>query len=664
MSSSDIPRKVVAQRGRPLRRQPTGLSVSTGQPSSHPKRTTARRKLHKERSMRIPAIENDMMNRIGLTKKRKAMARAASTKAGRSSSPYKSLLAGIARTEDVLPGTSDAEGHSCSGSSSNRSGIRPVRCASPSPLPKSPTSPLRTTRSASPQPPKLPTPPATETGGTEAKGKKQRTTRQCPIVLRPLPSRVAASSSHRTGSPAAVHPLSRTPTGAPTTPKARSSGTRSRSFSPRKLSTLIAARRPDDLPPTEKSPSVPVPKAAVSEDRAESTAQPIKVQGEGVSTVQGTPCVNSGEASDSQSEDSDATSHEIERAGSSVPDVSASDVAQAAAMKQSLLSQIEGRNEGGKWDDLQGFLHSLAPSEIYGLLKTATRAGRRALRRLAGKEVSDLDNRNGEDDARVLGRAQGKSVLAFEDAISDGEEVTIQTTLPLRQRKFLYKAKGKARAGSPSPPLSSSPSPVFVSQTAFAANSSRASDYLSASHKRSRTPESASDDDDDTSEPPTKRQKKKIGDNPRPLRREGAFIEYSVPLPVPAQEDIYQNDDDDDKIHVNLIKSFLDQIQDLDIISSWFSRGSGSGITPSPPKCDPFTAARDQKFAADDDDVFVERRSWMPRPELQDAGAYRRHRGARADDDEPKALDGAESDDDAARCPTWGNTSSCAVPRI
>ena len=223
-----------------------------------------------------------------------------------------------------------------------------------------------------------------------------------------------------------------------------------------------------------------------------------------------------------------------------------------------------------------------------------------------------------------------------------------QTLVPSRRSRFLYKAKGKARAESPSPPLPSSPSPVFVSQTGAAASSSRASNCLSAARKRSRTPESASDDDDDdTSEPPTKRQKK---NKPRPLRREGAFHEYSAPLPVPAQaEDIHQ---DDDKVHVNLIKSFLDQVQDLDI-PGWLSRGSG--ITP--PNCDPFAG---RNLA--DDDVFSERHSsWMPRAELQ--GARGRRRGARADDDGPKALYGAESDDDARRRPAFGCTSPCAVSR-
>ncbi|KAH9036470.1 hypothetical protein EDB85DRAFT_758347 [Lactarius pseudohatsudake] len=568
MSSSEIPRKGVAQGGRPLKRQPTGVPIPAGQTGSRPKKTTARRKLHKERSMRIPAIENDLMNRIGVSKKRKAIARAASTK---STSPYKNLLVGIARTEDP---TSDAE------DTSNPL----VRCESPSP-----TSPSHT-RSASPQPSEL---PATATGAAEAKGKKRRITGQSSIVLRPLPSRVAASSSHCAGSPT-VHPLSRTPQDLTT---ARPSGTassspRSGSFSPRKRSPLAVAL------PIENFPSVPVPVAAIPDDSAGSTA---RVQGEGAR-------VDSSEESDSQSEDlsiSDVTSHESER---SVPDISAANVTQAAAMKRSLLCQIEGRNEGGKWDDLQGFLHSLAPSEICGLLKTATRAGRRALRRLAGKEMADSDNRNEEDDARILGRAQGESVLPPDDAGSDGEEVV---TVPPRRRRFLYKAKGKARARSPSPPpLPSSPSPVFVSQTGAAASSSN----CLVTRKRSRTPESASSGDDDT---PTKRQKREPGNNkPRPLRREGAFLHYSAPPPLPAED----TDQRRQTAHVNLVKSFLDQVQDLDV-SGWLSRGSG--ITP--PNCDPFVAARDDDDDDDDDD-------WALRAELH--GARRRHRGARVDDDD------------------------------
>lgn len=491
--------------------------------------------------MRIPAIENDMMNRIGISRKRKAMARAATskTKVDRSRSPYKSLLAGMARTEDdVLHATttSDAEGSS---SSSHNS---PVRCASPSPLPESAHSPSHT-RSASPQPPKLPAPPATLAGGTAAKGQKNRITRQCPVVLRPLPSRVAASSSRRAGFPA-VHPHPRTNLDAPTIPEARPSRTRSSGgatsssspshrsgpFSPHRRSPLAVASHPDECP------FVPAHMAAASED---DSAESTKVQREGVPTA---PCVDSGGESDSQSEDlsiSDATSHEIGRAEFNVPDVCTADVAQAAAMKQSLLSQIEMRNEGRKWDDLLGFLHNLAPSEVRGVLKTATRAGRRALRRLAGTETADSDSSNGEDDARVLGRArrQGKSVLALDDAGSDGEGKAItQTTniVPPRRRQLLYKVKGKACAGSPSPLLPSSPSPVFVSQTvaASAASSSHAPNCLSASasspaaRKRSRSPESASDDDDDdTSEqPPPKRQKKKRGDMSRPLQRQGAYF--------------------------------------------------------------------------------------------------------------------------------------------
>ncbi|KAH9051574.1 hypothetical protein EDB83DRAFT_1224245 [Lactarius deliciosus] len=404
MSSSEIPRKGGAQAGRPLKRQPTGVPIPAGQTGSRPKKTTARRKPHKERSMRIPAIENDLMNRIGVSKKRKAIARAASTKSTKSSSPYKNLLVGIARTEDP---TSDAE--DTSGSSTPL-----VRCESPSPLPKS--SPSRT-RSASSQPPEL---PATATGAAEAKGKKQRVTGKSSIVLRPLPSRVAASSSHCPGSPTA-RPLSRTPQDALITHEARPSGTassssRSGSFLPRKRSPLAVA------PPIENFSSVPVPVAAIPDDSAGS--QSAGVQGEGA----GAPLVDSSEESDSQSEDlsiSDVTSHESERVGSSVPDIPAANVAQAAAMKRSLLCQIEGRNEGGKWDDLQGFLHSLAPSEICGLLKTATRAGRRALRRLAGKEMADSDNRNEEDDsdARTLGRyVQLQTLIQFpsENPVSQG----------------------------------------------------------------------------------------------------------------------------------------------------------------------------------------------------------------------------------------------------
>ncbi|KAH9051507.1 hypothetical protein EDB87DRAFT_1664294 [Lactarius vividus] len=576
MSSTEISRKGVTQVGRPLKRQPTGVPIPAGQSGSRPKKTTVRRKLHKERSMRIPAIENDLMNRIGVSKKRKAIARASSNKSTKSSSPYKSLLVGIARTEDP---TSDAEGSD-----------HLVRCESPSA--ESPTSPSYT-RSASPQPPEL---PATVTGTAEAKSKKQRITSQSSVVLRPLPSRVAASSSHRAGPPT-VHPLSRTPQDALTTHEARPSGTRSSgaSFLPRKRSPLAVAA------PIEKFPSVPAPMSTIPDDSAGSTAQSTIVQGEGA----GAPPVDSSEESDSQSENlsiSDATSHESEPVGSSVPDISAANVAQAAAMKRSLLCQIEGRNEGGKWDDLQGFLHSLAPSEICALLKTATRAGRRALRRLAGKEMADSDNRSEEDKAHILGRAQGESMLPPEDAGSDGEVVV---TVPPRRRRFLYKAKGKARARSPSPPLPSSPSPVFVSQTGAVASSSRASNCL-VTRKRPRISESASDDDDyDTPDKPTNRQKREPGIKPRPLRREGAFLHYSSPLPA--------EDTDDETVHVNLIKSFLDQVQDLDV-SGWLSRGNG--ITP--PNCGLF-AARDDGGDGDDDEFFFEHCDWTLRAELHGA---------------------------------------------
>ena len=126
------------------------------------------------------------------------------------------------------------------------------------------------------------------------------------------------------------------------------------------------------------------------------TAQLAKVQGKRVST-----CAKSSEESDSQS-DGHSVSEATSDSGSSVPDPSTSGVAQAAAIKQSLLSQIEERNEGKKWDDLLGFFHGLAPGEVSGLLKTATRAGRQALRRLAGKEKVEPESSNRENDARVL----------------------------------------------------------------------------------------------------------------------------------------------------------------------------------------------------------------------------------------------------------------------
>jgi hypothetical protein len=333
------------------------------------------------RSMRIPAIENDMMNRIGITKKRKAMARAASPKATRSStrsSPYKTLLVGIARTKDGSNATSDSEG---SGDESSGSSVNLVRCASPEPE-------SHASSSSTPQPPKQ---PAAATSAAEAKGKKKSNTPQSTVVLRPLPSRVAASSSR------GASPLSRTPLDAPKAPETRRRVTRSSgaspplrpdSYLPRKRSPLA---RSDDALITEKKPSSPSPLAD------KSSAQPKKVHGKGA------PCVSSSEEGDSQSDDhsiSDATSD----VGSSVPDTSAADVAQAAAIKQSLLNQIEERNEGKKWDDLLGFFHGLAPGEVGGLLKTATRAGRRALRRFAGKERAEPGPSNRENDAHVMGR--------------------------------------------------------------------------------------------------------------------------------------------------------------------------------------------------------------------------------------------------------------------
>lgn len=229
-------------------------------------------------------------------------------------------------------------------------------------------------------------------------------------------------------------------------------------------------------------------------------------------------------------------------------------------------------------------------------------------------------------------------MLGFDDTGSDGEEVLSQTIVPSRRRQFLYKAKGKARARSPTPPLPSPPTPVYDSQAGAAVSSSYASDcfFTSASspatRKRTRSSESASDDDDDdTSEPPTKRPKK---NRTRPLQREGAFYEYPAP-PMPAQgEDMHDNEDDAElqTVPVNLIKSFLDQVQDLDV-SGWLPRG-------------PFVAC---DKVAGDDELFERGSSWMPQ------GGARRSRGARADD-EPKALDGATRR-------VVDSTNPCAVSR-
>ena len=326
----------------------------------------ARRKLRKERSMRIPAIENDLMNRIGITKNSKAVVRAASRKATRSRarSPYKSLLVEIARKKDGSQSTigSIAEG------SISRISIDLVRCASPEPA-------ASTSHSTCPHP-LAPNQPTTRTSGAEAKGKQIRDTPQSTIVLRPLPSRLAASSSRSAGSP-----LSRTPIESPETHPSASGSSSPKSFLPRKRSPLACS---DDSSPSEQTAPVV-------------DAQPTNVQREVVSTVLDSASVNSSDESDSQSDSSsDATS--------CVLDDPVAGVAQAAAVKKSLLSQIEERNEGKKWDDLMGFFHSLAPSEVCGVLKTATRAGRSALRKLARKEVTEPETSNRKNEAHGLGR--------------------------------------------------------------------------------------------------------------------------------------------------------------------------------------------------------------------------------------------------------------------
>ena len=189
-----------------------------------------------------------------------------------------------------------------------------------------------------------------------------------------------------------------------------------------------------------------------------------------------------------------------------------------------------------------------------------------------------------------------------------------QTTVPPRQRQFLYKAKGKARAKSPSP------CPVFTSHTGACASSSCAP----ASRKRSRTPESESDDEGDaTTEPPTKRHKEQKRN--RPLKREGAFYIYPTPAEPPVHD--HENDSDDaEPVHVNLVRSFLDQIEYLDDdvpAKSWpLPRSSSS-------KCDSF-AARDN-----DDDEWAENRVWTLRSNSQfAAGRQLRRRRTRVEFDD------------------------------
>ena len=147
-----------------------------------------------------------------------------------------------------------------------------------------------------------------------------------------------------------------------------------------------------------------------------------------------------------------------------------------------------------------------------------------------------------------------------------------QTIVPPREKQFLYKAKGKARAESPSPPLPSSLSPVFASQTSASTSSSCASNDLSvpAPLELSRTPESASDNDDNTSEPSTKRKEKQEGNTPRPLDRKGAFSDYPTPT-LPAQEEGAEVQ----TVPVHLTKSFLDQVQDLDVSGCLPHTGGG-----------------------------------------------------------------------------------------
>ncbi|KAF8260041.1 hypothetical protein EI94DRAFT_1812249 [Lactarius quietus] len=561
------------------------------------------RKLRKERSMRVPAIENDMMNRIGIPRKLKVNARAASPKASGSStrtSPYKTMLVGIARTKVGSRATSDAEGSGgvCLGNTTIS-----VRCASPEPQSPSPSRP----QSPSPLTPKQ---PATATSTAETKGKKKPLTPQSSVVLRPLPSRVAASSSRIAASPS----LSRKPLDASTTPEAprRSSrtspSTRAESSSSRKQSSVA---RQGDASPKGKPPTASASKAG------KSAVQPTKAQGKKVSPVQSASCPNFGAESDSQSDDHSNSDTTSEVGSRSVPDVSAAGVAQATAIKQSLLSQIEERNEGKKWDDLLGFFHGLAPGEVRGLLKTATRAGRRALHRLAGKEavesgissrVNDVCSTNPGSGRRPQRR--GESVLRFDDAASDGErEVINQTTVPPRQSSSSIRPKAR-QARSPTPPFH--PPPVVAS-----ASSSRTTDDLSApaSRKRCGRPR-ARPTTMTTTIPPSPRRSDRRCKNPDPSHAKA----HSTITPHPRFPRTTTQ-----RRGVGAADSTREPLQELP--------------GPLDRAGDPFAASDDDD---DDDDEWAESRIWT-------LDAARRGAGAGAD--------GGVESDDAMRRPALGSTN-------
>ncbi|KAI0262076.1 hypothetical protein BC834DRAFT_1003887 [Gloeopeniophorella convolvens] len=90
-------KNTMSLRTRPLRRQATGM------PRAAPKPLLAGRPLQRERSMRVPAIENDMLNRLGVARADKAALLAAR-------SPRKGLLAQRARKAeaDALPAAGDS----------------------------------------------------------------------------------------------------------------------------------------------------------------------------------------------------------------------------------------------------------------------------------------------------------------------------------------------------------------------------------------------------------------------------------------------------------------------------------------------------------------------------------------------------------------------------
>ncbi|KAI0300655.1 hypothetical protein B0F90DRAFT_1722087 [Multifurca ochricompacta] len=672
MASDETTRKDIHQRGRPLRRQRASMPMQDTESGLHPERMTTR-KLQKERSMRIPAIENDMLNRIGVSKSgKKAVLRATRTKMGsRSRSPFKDLLSVMARTEDILQGPLGSGGGG--GPAARRSSSTPRTSALAS----------HGYRSISPVSSHLVDSPTASSSGVETRSKKKCAAgeRGSVVVV------VSSPSSKASYSPSDNPPPSLSSEKTLPTPSASVA-----------IPGLSQPALVLDLPPvvdsstSQKRPSVPIPDhnppllsdVDVQEER-------FQDQGEGRSAIS-SGRVHSDASSDTGScPPIDAVRRESSNGGNNqklgdaqmedaanccvesiLPDFDFSttaNAAQATAMKESLLSQIEARNNnnGEKWNDLLGFIESLLPDEISELIKTAARAGRRARSRIMGGLMidSDSDNGDGEDDDDTRSHENGQrprlpseEASVFNNSESDGEIPSMTLEWDIHSHSSRDKGKGKARANSPSPESPSSPTPVFASRTHVPIGSSSSGAFdgnpsasASASRKRSLSPGNASDD-----KPPIKRQKqerspqKTIGvlsspqqrKHRRPLRREGAFDFSKPPPPLPRWKDIHRYDDHDrllakrHLIHVDLVKSCLDEIHNSDV-SSWRSRPPVAVTSDSSPGAGSSRGDRDGialnggPYTPRDKVVhdWTQRRNWMLRVEVQALQQRRRKRQQR-----------------------------------